>query len=232
VVDERNEDGPPLIVNPTSPTDWRLNRLIRFKWRQLGRREWIQFHEIAEWYAEFKRGSMTEEAARASAYDMLQRDLLYGDFEEDGRSRVRFLHPAAPMAWMTTAFLCRTIEIQPEKTVREQYLSQCWIPRRLFKRWLAKHELPLLPARFEPQEDAVASDEERQSKRLRLTSAKCLTAAVTRLSIGAANEASLSRFAVSNRTSGLEREGLQVYQSERQQDAKESLHRNYRRRDD
>ena len=91
---ERNEDCPLLIQNPTGPRDWRINRAVLFKWRQLRGRAWIQFHEIAEWYAELNRGSiMTEEAASKRAYDMLQRDLLSGDFEEAGRSRVLFLTP-------------------------------------------------------------------------------------------------------------------------------------------
>jgi hypothetical protein len=154
MTDKRNEDCPLLIHNPTGPKDWRLNRAVLFKWRQLRRRWWIQFHEIVEWYAELNRGSITEEAARASAYDKLQRDLLAGEFEEGGRSQVLFLHPDILKARMTPAWLRTIIERQrrPEEIVREQYLSQCWIPRRMFDWWIARHELPRSPPRFEPRE--------------------------------------------------------------------------------
>jgi hypothetical protein len=47
------------------------------------------------------------------------------------------------------------LESNVEKDVRSEYLDHCWIPRRLFNRWLAKHELPLSPVRFEPQEGKV-----------------------------------------------------------------------------
>jgi hypothetical protein len=30
------------------------------------------------------------------------------------------------------------------------YLAHCWIPRRLFERWLVRHRLPASPPRFEP----------------------------------------------------------------------------------
>jgi hypothetical protein len=154
MADKRNDDCPLLLPTPTGPRDWRINRAVLFKWRQLRRRGWIQFHEIAEWYVELNRGSMTEEAARASAYHKLLRDLLAGEFEEGGRSQVLFLHPDIPKARMTPAWLRTIIERQrrPEKIVREYYLSQCWILRRMFDRWLANHELPPSPPRFEAPE--------------------------------------------------------------------------------
>ncbi len=155
MADKRNdEDCPHLIPNPTCPRDWRFNRTARFKWRQLRRHGWIQFHEIAQWYVELNRERMSEEAARARAYDMLQRDLLAGEFEEGGRSQVLFLHPDMPKARMTPAWLLTIIERQrhPEEIVRGRYLSQCWILRRMFDRWLANRELPRSPPRFEPRE--------------------------------------------------------------------------------
>jgi hypothetical protein len=38
----------------------------------------------------------------------------------------------------------------PPEVVIAQYLAHCWIPRRIFHRWLVKHNLPLSPPRFEP----------------------------------------------------------------------------------
>jgi hypothetical protein len=34
---------------------------------------------------------------------------------------------------------------------RSQYLPHCWMPRRAFERWLAKHRLERSPARFQPR---------------------------------------------------------------------------------
>jgi hypothetical protein len=46
-----------------------------------------------------------------------------------------------------------TVEIGglPAHTVWSEYLARCWIPRRMFKLRLAKHELPRTPASFELQ---------------------------------------------------------------------------------
>jgi hypothetical protein len=151
---------PYLIINHALERR-RFEHAVSFERRHRRGREWIRFLEIVEWYVELNRGIMTEEVARTRAYDMLKRDLLKGEFEEAGRSRVLYLHRATPKARMTREWLQTAIEMFPEEVVRREYLDQCWIPRRLFDRLLAIHELPLSPARFEPQKDAVLSDEER-----------------------------------------------------------------------
>src|SRR5271169_6453716 len=94
-----NENEPPLIRNANCPKDWRINREVRFTWRQQRQREWISFREIAEWCAE--RSGQFNEVELTRAYDMLQHDLLNGDFEEHGRSKVLYLHFRTPMAKMT-----------------------------------------------------------------------------------------------------------------------------------
>jgi hypothetical protein len=43
-------------------------------------------------------------------------------------------------------------------------LEHCWLPKKLFRRWCARHDLPESPQRFEPQEShpvpvATAGDE-------------------------------------------------------------------------
>jgi hypothetical protein len=144
MADERSKDDPPLI----------------------------NFLKIVEWLAE-ERGDRvnplqvhrTYEMLRA--YDMLLRDLLDGDFEEGGRSQVRYLNPnLREEPRMTRAFLLKIIEqcthegCTDEETVHH-HLSWCWIPRRMFDQFLANHNLPPAPPRFEPREDAVASDEQR-----------------------------------------------------------------------
>jgi hypothetical protein len=72
---------------------WRTNRIARFTEDQRRKREWINFAEIADWCSEVDGSVVPNESARASAYEKLQRDLLEGDFEENGRSRVLYLHP-------------------------------------------------------------------------------------------------------------------------------------------
>jgi hypothetical protein len=147
-----HEDGLPLIRNPKGPEEWRVNREVRFTWRQQREREWIPFREIAEWFAELNGGGANE-AARASAYEMLQHDFLNGDFEEAGRSRILYLHFRTPMAKMTRNRLQTAIDTLSDEDVRLQYLGRCWLPEPMFQRWLAKHELPLSPPRFEPRRD-------------------------------------------------------------------------------
>ena len=145
-----HEDGLPLIRNPKGPEEWRVNREVRFTWRQQREREWIPFREIAEWFAELNGGGANE-AARASAYEMLQHDFLNGDFEEAGRSRILYLHFRTPMAKMTRNRLQTAIDTLSDEDVRLEYLGRCWLPEPMFQRWLAKHELPLSPPRFEPR---------------------------------------------------------------------------------
>ncbi|MGY3506649.1 MULTISPECIES: hypothetical protein [unclassified Bradyrhizobium] len=145
-------DGPPLIPNPSCPRDWRLNREARFTWKQQRRREWISFREIVEeWLPEIDG----HETVRANARDILLRDLLAGDFEEHGRSKVLYLHFRTRMARMKRQHLLTIIDTSPPDVVWSEYLARCWFPRSMFHHWLAKHELPRNPARFEPREEAT-----------------------------------------------------------------------------
>jgi len=147
-------EDPPLIPNANCPRDWRLNREVRFTWRQQGTRQWISFREIAEWLLDLDG---------RDACTILQRDLLVGDFEEGGRSKVLYLHHRITMARMKQPRLNDAIDTFPPDIVCSEYLARCWIPRRVFVRWLAKHELPRAPARFEPRKEVrkplSASDE-------------------------------------------------------------------------
>jgi hypothetical protein len=40
---------------------------------------------------------------------------------------------------------------------RSQFLPWCWIPRPMFERWAAKHNLPSSPPRFQPDHTATAA---------------------------------------------------------------------------
>ena len=128
---------------------WRQGRIERFTRTQRQQRAWINFAEISEWCAELGGAVVPNEAARASAYEKLQRDLLEGEFEENGRTRVLYLHPRTVKAKMTGSWMHDMIDTFPPATIRSEYLDHCWLPRNLFQRWLAKHHLPASPPRFE-----------------------------------------------------------------------------------
>jgi hypothetical protein len=173
--------------NTKTDRDFR-KRIEHFRRRQLRTRKWICFEEIAEAFAEFyAQGGVLNEEMRTRVYNLLTRDLRDGEFEEHGRSRVLFLHPwhVRSRTWMTREWLASIIEQYPPpspdaderhrraaNTLRSQFLDHCWIPRRMFDRWLVKHFLPALP-RFTPTEPArrpavvhpVAQTEEVQARR-------------------------------------------------------------------
>jgi hypothetical protein len=79
---------------------WRLVRIARFTEIRRHVRKWINFAEIAEWCSE-ESGIVPNAAAQEAAYQKLQRDLLEGDFEENGRSQILYLHPYTMKARMT-----------------------------------------------------------------------------------------------------------------------------------
>jgi hypothetical protein len=129
---------------------WRTNRIARFTEDQRRKREWINFAEIAEWCGELCGAVIPNEPARTSAREKLQRDLLEGDFEENGRSRVLYLHPRTVKAKMTRQRMQHVLEVHEPENVRSTYVEHCWLPRILFQRWLAKHHLPASAPRFQP----------------------------------------------------------------------------------
>ena len=137
----------------------RADRIRRFSENQKRTRHWINFAEIAVWCSELSGSVVPDEGARASAYDKLQRDLLEGDFEENGRSRVLYLHPWTVKARMTRHQMQDVIDSHPPATIRSEYFDHCWLPRKFFQRWLAKHELPTCPQRFEPRVETPAGSE-------------------------------------------------------------------------
>jgi hypothetical protein len=81
----------------------KADRETRFAARQCRTRRWINFREIAEWYADLDaaRRGMPHEAARNAAFGMLHNDLLAGDFEDAGRSMVLLLHPSTSIVRLT-----------------------------------------------------------------------------------------------------------------------------------
>jgi hypothetical protein len=144
---------------------WRAARIDRFTERQRQARQWINFAEIAEWCSKEDQSVVSNKEKWAAAFETLACDLLSGEFEEKGRSRVLYLHPATSKARMTREWLKDAIEHNYDGDAgRSAYLAHCWIHRAMFDRWLAKHRLPPAPPRFQPKKNyrvsvAKAADE-------------------------------------------------------------------------
>jgi hypothetical protein len=130
---------------------WPIARIERFKEKERRTRKWINFAEIAEWCSKEDQSIVPSREKRAAAFDTLTTDLLAGEFDENGRSLVLYVYPGSAMSRMTRSSLQEVIENNYDGDHgRSAYLPHCWIARRLFDRWLARHRLPKSPRRFEP----------------------------------------------------------------------------------
>jgi hypothetical protein len=179
---ERAKRGDALALYPDESqrearaSAWRTARIARFTEKQRRIRNWINCKEIAEWCSAEDGSILKSEKKLAAAYDTLAQDILEGEFEVNGRSRVLFLHPWSKWARMTRQWLTDIIETHNYNQIpqhrdnnhygraqyltfgraqcfrwgRTRFLPYCWVPRDLLERWLAKHRLPASPARFEP----------------------------------------------------------------------------------
>ena len=163
------------IVSARKAAQWDEERIRRFEEDQRRKREYISFVEIADWYSDLGGPVSSKKAAalREQAYRMLERDLLVGNFEEGGRSRVRFVFSG--VSWthgkMTRKWLQDVIDNDWDGRRGRSYLENCWLPRKLFQRWCGWHHLPKSPPRFEPQEShpvlaATVGDETAATKAL------------------------------------------------------------------
>jgi hypothetical protein len=122
----------------------------RFARTQLRKREWLNFEEIVVLCSELNGSGVPNEAARENACRNLELALLNGDFEENGRSRVLYLHPSTIRTRMTREWYRDAIEYNYDgRQGRSQFLPWCWISRSMYERWAAKHYLPSAPPRFE-----------------------------------------------------------------------------------
>jgi hypothetical protein len=131
---------------------WRIDRFARFKERQLRKREWINFREIVDWCSELGATAEQDEARRVNAYTWLQDDWLDGDFEDTaGKSRVLYLFHRVSRIRITRTQLLDILRTYPPEEARSEFLDRCWLQRPMFQSWLAKHNLPLSPSRFEPR---------------------------------------------------------------------------------
>jgi hypothetical protein len=129
---------------------WRAARIERFEERQRKTRECINFKEIAEWCSEEDGSIEQNENKRAAAFDRLANDLLAGEFDENGRSRVHFLHRHIAKQ-VTLEWFKDVINHNWDGHHGRFILAHCWTHQSVFKRWCAKHRLPESAPRFEPQ---------------------------------------------------------------------------------
>jgi hypothetical protein len=124
---------------------WREVRIKRFTEHQRCVGEWINFADIAEWCSREDSSILPNEQKRVAAFETLQRDLLAGEFEENGRSQVLFLHPAVAKARMTRSSLIEAAEYNYDGKHGRSYAAHCWIRREMAERWFQNHRLSLPP---------------------------------------------------------------------------------------
>jgi hypothetical protein len=106
---------------------WLINRILRFSKRQDRERSWINFKDLAERYG--RNVSVSE------GFKQLQVAILAGEFEQNGRCRVLYLHPVVTKTKMTRAWLTTVTEVYEPATIERQYLGWCWVPREMAIAW-------------------------------------------------------------------------------------------------
>ena len=141
----------------------RTARTNRFRERQRHSLEWINFDAIADWCARANGDIKPDEERRSLAYTELQKALLEGDFEKEGRTRVIFLNPKSPMAKMTRERLTSIAGFHDAHVLRSQYLAHCWIPRAHSRIWFEVRRLPIPPWLGPNKHDAAIIPTQRKS---------------------------------------------------------------------
>jgi hypothetical protein len=137
---------------------WRAARMERFAQAQLRKRDWINFEEVAVLCSELDGSGVPNQAAFENACRNLERDLLLSsDFEENGRSRVLYLHPWTVKTRMTREWYHDAIQYDYDgHRGRSPFLPWCWFSRAMYERWAAKYNLPISPPRFQPEHAVTA----------------------------------------------------------------------------
>src|SRR5262249_45713727 len=154
-VDEADDDK--RAKQAKQARQWRAARMERFAQAQLRKRDWINFEEIAVLCSELDGSGVPNQAAFENACSNLERALLLRDFDENGRSRVFYLHPSTVRTRMTREWLQDAIEYNYDgHRGRSKFLPWCWVSRAMYERWAAKHNLPISPPRFRPEHAVTA----------------------------------------------------------------------------
>jgi hypothetical protein len=102
------------------------------RYRQKPNRKWICLAELLD-----KGGD--------KQFRPLLNSLLNGEFNHNGLCRVLYLHPWSPPRRMTPAFMASSLENFKATpwTVRDQYVSHCWIQRHMAESWAKAHDIKL-----------------------------------------------------------------------------------------
>jgi hypothetical protein len=129
---------------------WRTGRIERFQKRQRRTHEYINFADIAEWCSEEDGSIEQNENKKAAAFDRLASDLLAGEFEENGRSRVHYLHRHIAKR-VTPEWSKDVVDHNWDGHHGRFILAHCWMHRSMFERWRARHRLSESAKRFEPR---------------------------------------------------------------------------------
>ena len=75
----------------------------------------------------------------------LLNSLLKGEFNSNDRCRVLWLHPWSPPRRMTPEFMASIVEMYKATpfTIRDQFVSRCWVPREMAEGWAKAHKIRL-----------------------------------------------------------------------------------------
>jgi hypothetical protein len=130
-------------------------------------REWINFADIADWCSRENHSILPDEQRRTAAFDLLAKDLLAGEFDENGKSAAVYLHPTGTHARVDGEWLRDAINYDWDRDKgRFGFLPYCWVPRRIFEPWLKRRRLAdQLPAYFQPRVGQVLDKENTRQKR-------------------------------------------------------------------
>ncbi len=93
--------------------------------------EFINFADIADWFARRDNLVVPNETARSGAYDLLRDDLRAGDFEEDGTSQVLFMHPSHDAEWISRR---RTVDCETERVISLLDVIDTFTPQNVNQR--------------------------------------------------------------------------------------------------
>ena len=130
---------------------WRAAWIERFAERQRYTRKWINFAEIADWCSKEDQSIVPNKQNRAIAFDTLATDLLAGEFEEDGRSLVLFLHATVGVKRMKREWLRDAVDTI-RRAARPVAIFTALLDAKARVRALArKAPLRPSPARFQPR---------------------------------------------------------------------------------
>jgi hypothetical protein len=75
----------------------------------------------------------------------LLKSLLKGEFNSNGQCRALWLHACLPPQRMTPEFMASIVKIYEAApfTIRDQFVSRCWIPRHMAESWAKAHNIKL-----------------------------------------------------------------------------------------